>query len=108
MKTNKILMILGIIVITVSLTLFFLFGDIWLYPMFIIFPCCISGTRSRLANRQETPNDREERPVSSGETVPFVDVDVNIHGENRKMCSKCHALIEEENLRFCPKCGNKL
>ena len=76
--------------------------------MFIILPCCISGSRSRLANRQGAVNDREESPIPTGETTPFVDVDVNLHDENRNMCSKCHALIEEENLRFCPRCGNKL
>ncbi|TFG24644.1 MAG: zinc ribbon domain-containing protein [Promethearchaeota archaeon] len=101
-------MILGIIVIAVSVTLFFLFGEIWLYPMLIIFPCCISGSRSRLTNRQETLDEREERSIPPGETTPFVDVEVNLHDENKNMCSKCHTLIEEENLRFCPNCGNKL
>ena len=99
-------MILGIIFITVSVSLFFLFGEIWLYPMLIIFPCCISG--SRFTNRQETLDDREERSIPSGETAPFVDVEVNLQDGSRKMCSKCHALIEEENLRFCPSCGNKV
>lgn len=90
------------------MTLFFLFGDIWLYPMFIIFPCCFSRSRSRLQNRQETLNDREERSVPSGETAPFVNVEINLQDQNRSKCSKCLFLIEEENLRFCPNCGNKL
>ena len=108
MRLNKILMILGIVIVSISVTLVFLFGEIWLYPMLIIFPCCIRGSRSRILSRQETSDDREERSIPSGETAPFVAVEVNLQDENRKMCSKCHALINEENLRFCPNCGNKI
>jgi hypothetical protein len=109
MRIHKILMIIGLIITALSLVLFFLFGEFWLVPLLIIVPYCFSRSRLRVENHNEHSQDEETR--TRGETAPFVDLDVEVYDnkENKeKRCSRCHSLLEEENLRYCPKCGNKL
>ena len=111
MRLNKILIIIGMIITIVSLVLFFIFGEFWLTPILIIVPYCFSRSRFRVENQAESStddNDHDEMPRVTRETAPFVDLDVEGLSSNGKRCSKCHILIEEENVRYCPNCGNKL
>jgi hypothetical protein len=111
MRLNKILMIIGLIITAASLVLFFLFGEFWLTPILIIVPYCFSRSRLRVENHEEQSNEvytQDEETRAPGETAPFVDLDVESYDDKGKRCSKCHFLIEEENLRYCPNCGKKL
>ena len=111
MRLNKILMIIGLIITAASLVLFFLFGEFWLTPILIIVPYCFSRSRFRFENHNEHTDDdytRDEETRPPGETAPFVNLGVEGIDNKEKRCPKCHFLIEEENVRYCPKCGNKL
>jgi ssDNA-binding Zn-finger/Zn-ribbon topoisomerase 1 len=111
MRLSKILFIVGMIITIVSLVLFFLFGELWLTPLLVIAPCCLSRSRFRVENRNEPPTDEYDQDEESrppGETAPFVDLAVEGLDIREKRCPKCHILIEEENVRYCPNCGNKL
>ena len=104
-------MIIGLIVTALSLVLFFLFGEFWLTPLLIIVPYCFSRSRFRVENHNERSSEdytQDEETRTRGETAPFVDLDVEVYDNKEKRCPRCHSLLEEENLRYCPKCGNKL
>ena len=47
-------------------------------------------------------------PVEETETPAFVDVKIDNSQPSYTVCQKCGFHIKEENLNFCPKCGNKL
>ena len=111
MRLSKILIIIGMIITIVSLLFFFLFGEFWLTPLLLIVPFCFSRSRFRVDNRNEPPNDeynQDEESRPPGETAPFVDLAVEGLDNREKRCPKCHFQIEEENVRYCPNCGNKL
>ena len=111
MRLTKVLIIIGMIIAVFSLVLFFLFGEFWLTPILIIVPYCFSRSRFRVENHDQPTTDdynQDEMPRSSGETAPFVDLNVDGLDNKEKRCPKCHVLVEEENVRYCPNCGNKL
>ena len=65
---------------------------------------------SALNHFEHTDDDytRDEERSPPGETAPFVDLDEEVYDKREKRCPRCHVAIKEENLRYCPNCGNKL
>jgi hypothetical protein len=111
MRLKKILIIIGMIIAILSVVLFFLLGEFWFFPILFIIPYCFSRSRFRVENYEEPSNNdynQDEARGNSGETTPFVDLGVEMTGNKENRCPKCHTLIEEENIRYCPNCGHKL
>ena len=90
------------------MVLMFITGEIWFF--FFVFPLCI-GFRNRYQETNESEREENQEPIASGETAPYVDVQLNENSyENNSglLCPRCRTKIKEENVRFCPNCGKKL
>ncbi|TXT57981.1 MAG: hypothetical protein BAJALOKI2v1_480009 [Promethearchaeota archaeon] len=103
MDLRKVFYILFGALILVSLLFFILFQEFFLLPFIFCLPfSCGSGRRvQRTANQtnDDTPQERRRTTQVSQEE------DSN---DFEYICPRCGSVIEEENLRFCPSCGNKL
>jgi len=91
-------------VIIISILLFFLFGEIFLFPLFCVFPLSCG---SRNINSQE--NEHQESIPPSREKERFVVKEERSQTKNTFFsCPNCGELIKKPNLKYCPECGRKL
>jgi predicted RNA-binding Zn-ribbon protein involved in translation (DUF1610 family) len=106
MKWNIVYIIILLAAILVSVVLFFLFGEIFLFPLFCVFPLSCGG---RNESSQENEDQGETYPQDIREKKNESIRDVQTETNRLKFyCPTCGELIDQPNLNYCTKCGSKL
>lgn len=104
MRRKIIFIAIIVAVILISILLYFLFGEIFLFPLFCMFPLSCG---SRNINSQE--NEQQESIPPSQEEERFLVKEERSQTKNTFLhCPDCGELIKMPNLKYCPKCGTKL
>lgn len=103
MKWNIIIIAIIVALLIVSLLLFFLFGEIFIFPLFCVFPLSC-GARNQTSQEQ---HDENRFQSTKKEDINGKEKNVSIK-RPYFYCPNCGKLIKEPNLKFCPNCGMKL
>ncbi|MBD3211768.1 MAG: hypothetical protein GF311_04095 [Candidatus Lokiarchaeota archaeon] len=106
MKWNILYIIILLAAILVSMVLFFLFGEIFLFPLFCIFPLSC-GTRNESSQDNEDQGETYPQGMRGKKNDDILDIPIEPNRLNF-YCPTCGELIDQPNLNYCPKCGNKL
>jgi hypothetical protein len=106
MKWNILYIIILLAAILVSMVLFFLFGEIFLFPFFCIFPLSC-GARNENSQENEDQGDTFPQDIPEKQNDDILDIQIEPN-RLKFYCPTCGELIDQTNLKYCPKCGGKL
>lgn len=105
MKYYTIFLIIAIITSITLLIISIIFGQ---YFTFLPFICIIPLSCNTIRRSRANYNDQHNENLNSHVDLSEEFNQIYDQKSNQIVCLMCGNKISEENLRFCPHCGNKL